>query len=172
MEKLQGYQEVSPKEITENYIRLIADTWMLVTAGQTERFNTMTANWGGAGYLWNKPVVFVFIRPQRYTFEFTEQQESFTLSFLGESHREALSLCGKVSGRDVDKVKEAGLTPGLTAEGHIAFEEAELILDCRKMYAGYFRPEEFIDSALVEKVYAQGDFHKVYIAEIVKAWKK
>lgn len=77
-----GYKQIDPKEIPGNLIKLIADEWMLVTAGTQEKFNTMTANWGGAGYLWNRPVAFVFIRPERYTYEFAEKSEMFTLSFM------------------------------------------------------------------------------------------
>ena len=65
-------EKIDPAWITENFISLIGREWMLVTAGDASRFNTMTASWGGVGYLWNKPVVFVFVRPERYTFEFIE----------------------------------------------------------------------------------------------------
>lgn len=163
---------VKPKEIADNYIKLIGDDWMLVTAGDTGSFNTMTASWGCAGYLWNKPVVFIFIRPQRYTFEFLEDKEMFTLSFFEQKYRPALSLCGSVSGRDTDKIKESGLTPTMTGDGNIIFREARLVLECKKLYAEFLNTEAFIDKTIPEKVYGEGDFHKVYIAEIVNAWEK
>lgn len=165
-------RSVDPLQWKENYIRLIAKDWMLVTAGDPATFNTMTANWGGVGYLWNKPVVFIFIRPQRYTFEFVEREERFTLSFLPEKYRQALVLCGRVSGRDSDKVKEAGLTPEVTETGNIVFREARLMMECRKLYAGFLRPEEFVEAGIVPEVYAAGDFHKVYVAEIEHAWER
>lgn len=84
---------------------------MLVTAGNAEKFNMMTASWGGLGFLWNRPVAFVFIRPQRYTFDFVERNEGFTLSFFGEEYRKVLQLCGTKSGREIDKVAETKLTP-------------------------------------------------------------
>ena len=98
-------EKIDPAWITENFISLIGREWMLVTAGDASRFNTMTASWGGVGYLWNKPVVFVFVRPERYTFEFIERCDCFTLSFLCEEYREAYKVCGSRSWRDTDIVK-------------------------------------------------------------------
>lgn len=166
------FQSITPKEITDNMVKLIGDQWMLVTAGDSARFNTMTASWGGIGYLWNKPVVFIFIRPQRYTFGFIEEQEHFTLSFFTEQYREALKLCGTTSGRDGNKVEKAGLTPRITSAGNVAFEEARLILECRKLYADFMNPAAFIDPTIVEGTYPGKDFHKVYVAEIVNVWEK
>ena len=105
------FLNIAPASIEENLISLIGDKWMLVTAEKADgTVNTMTASWGGAGVIWNKPSAFVFIRPQRYTFEFTEEADIMTLSFFGEERRDALKLCGRVSGRDCDKIRDAGLT--------------------------------------------------------------
>ena len=103
-------KKIAPKDIDKNVIKLIGQDWMLVTAGDQEKFNMMTASWGSMGYLWNKPVVMVFVRPQRYTFEFTEKKDEFTLSFFDEKYRHALNVCGSVSGRDVNKVQESART--------------------------------------------------------------
>ena len=92
-------RKIEAKNIDKNVIKLIGQDWMLVTAGDQEKFNMMTASWGSMGYLWNKPVVMVFVRPQRYTFEFTEKKDEFTLSFFDEKYRHALNVCGSVSGR-------------------------------------------------------------------------
>lgn len=163
---------LNPKEISEKAIGLIADRWMLVTAGTRERFNTMTANWGGMGYLWNKPVVFVFVRPNRYTFGFMEENETFTLSFLGEEYRETLKICGTLSGRDTDKVTRAGLTPEFTEQGNVTFAQADMVLECRKLYADMIRPERFLDPSPDTKWYSNGTYHKMYIAEITGAWRR
>lgn len=169
---VKTFQVVNPKEIDENAIKLIGDKWMLVTARDSAKFNMMTASWGTIGYLWNKPVVFIFIRPQRYTFGFLEEKENFTISFFGEQYRDALKICGSMSGRDVNKLEKTGLTPRYTEAGSVAFEEANLILECKKMYADFLNPEAFIDTAIVSAHYPAKDFHKVYVAEIVKAWEK
>lgn len=165
-------QKINPKEIDENVIRLIGDEWMLVAAGDREKFNMMTASWGSMGFLWNKPVVMVFVRPQRYTYEFTEKEDMLTLSFFGEQYRRALNVCGSVSGRDTDKVKESGLTPYFTEAGNPAFEEASLVLECRKLYVDFLKEEAFVDSKIVDAQYKQKDFHKMYVVEIVNAWVK
>ena len=81
-------KKIEVKELKDNMFETISKEWMLVTAGTKDKFNTMTANWGGIGFLWNKPVAFIFIRPERYTLDFIEQNDYLTLSFLGEEHKD------------------------------------------------------------------------------------
>ena len=125
---------IAIKDLSENFFEVIGKEWMLVTAGNKDHFNTMTASWGGIGFLWNKPVVYVFIRPERYTFEFIEKSEYFTLSFLGEEHKDAHKVCGSKSGRDMDKVAATGLTPYFTELGNPCFEESRLTLQGKTLY--------------------------------------
>jgi len=141
---------------------------MLITAGTMESWNTMTASWGAMGELWFKPVVFAFIRPQRYTREFVEREEVFTLSFFDESHRKALNFCGANSGRDCDKAAETGLTPFATDGGSVAFEEARLVLECRKLYFQNINPEHFLDDSIDTKCYPEKDYHRMYVGEVLR----
>ena len=131
-------KEIKVNELTDNLFETISKEWMLVTAGTKDKFNTMTANWGGAGFLWNRPVAFIFIRPERYTFDFIEQNDYLTLSFLGEEHKEIHKICGSKSGRDMDKVKATGLSPLFTENGSITFEQARLTFECKKRLSGNF----------------------------------
>jgi flavin reductase (DIM6/NTAB) family NADH-FMN oxidoreductase RutF len=168
-----GFKLIKSEDIDGNLIKMIEKEWMLITAGNEAAINTMTANWGGVGYLWNKPVVFVFIRPERYTYGFVEENSGFTLTFFDESFRKALNLCGTKSGRDCNKIAEAGLTPYFTEAGNPAFEEASLIIECRKLYAETLSKDAFIDSEPLEMHYrTKGNIHKMYIAEIEKVWVK
>ena len=118
---------IEPSLVKDNFIEIIGKEWMLVSAGDKDKFNMMTASWGGVGFLWNKPVVFVFIRPERYTREFVDAKGAFTLSFLGEEHKTAHKICGAKSGRDIDKVAATGLTPYFTDLGNPCFEESRWI---------------------------------------------
>ena len=165
-------EHMTPFELNENLFSLLDREWMLITARDTEtgKINTMTASWGGFGILWNKPVAFVFIRPQRYTFEFTEKTDGMTLSFFSGEYRDALKLCGRVSGRDCDKIKEAGLTPVLIGE-RAAFAQARMVMSCRKLYADDLKEGAFIDPALLSN-YSAGDYHTMYIVEIEGIQKK
>ena len=152
----------------ENAFDLIGKQWMLVTAGCEEKFNTMTASWGGIGWLWNKPVAFVFIRPERYTHEFIEANERLTLSFYGEEHRKALQLCGTKSGRATDKVAATGLTPVAPESGSMTFAEARLTLECRKLFKASMHEANFIDKSLLDRWYGDhGGLHDVYVVEIL-----
>ena len=152
---------------SENLISLIKDDWMLVTAGSEESFNTMTANWGGMGFLWNKPVAFIFIRPERYTHDFLEENDRLTLSFYAEDYREALRICGTKSGRDINKVEATGLTPVALESGAMTFSEARLTLDCHKLFKAPMQATDFIDKEILNTWYgAKGGLHDMYIVEI------
>jgi len=98
IEKL--FRKINPEDVRGNVFSMIGNDWMLITAGKRNHYNMMTASWGSAGVLWKKPVIFVFIRPQRYTYEFIEKQANFTVSFFNEEYRDLLNLCGTTSGRD------------------------------------------------------------------------
>ena len=163
-------KKIDPKELTLNPIKLIGSDWMLVTSGTMDNFNTMTASWGGVGFLWNRAVAFVFIRPQRYTFEFVEKNDMLTLSFFGEEYRKALSFCGSHSGRDTDKIAATGLSPYATESGNIAFRQASVVLECRKLYKQDMTPDAFIDKKIINKWYPEKDFHRCYVVEIVNLW--
>src|SRR5574344_825163 len=169
---MNNFMEISPKDITENPFKLIGSDWMLVTSGTPAKFNTMTASWGGVGILWNKPVAFTFIRPQRYTYEFLEEEEYFTLSFFTQDYKEALKLCGSKSGRDTDKVAATGLTPAF--DGTIPyFKEAKTVLVCRKLYNQFLNEESLFDTSLTSNYKDdKSDWHKMYISEICKVLVK
>jgi len=171
---LKGFKAIDPKSISDNMIKLIGDEWMLISSREpsSDRFNMMTASWGNAGFLWNKPVFTCFVRPQRYTYEFTEKSDIITLSFFGDSCRDALKLCGSKSGRDCDKAKEAGLTPRLDIDGAVFFDEARLVITGRKLYADMLHDEAFIDRSIVPACYKAGDFHKFYVCEMTGVYVK
>ena len=151
----------------EDIINLIDKQWMLVTAGDESSFNTMTASWGAVGNLWNRPVAIIFIRPERYTHEFLENGGRVSLSFFVEQYRDALKLCGSRSGRDCDKVAEAGLTAQALDNGTMVFDQARLTLDCRQLFRTEMTEADFIDKSLLEKWYgAKGGMHTVYVLDI------
>lgn len=158
-------------DVEESAVKLIGKEWMLITPGNPDDFNTMTASWGGLGELWNKNVAFTFIRPQRYTFGFAEEHDFFSLSFLPKEYRKALAIAGSKSGRDCDKVSEAGITPVMTDNG-VAFAESRLVLECKKLYAGFLDAELFIDKSILKEHYPENDLHKMYIGEIFRTWIK
>ncbi len=161
------FREIAPPEITDNVFKLIDQDWMLVTAGSPDHFNTMTASWGGLGSLWHELVSFVFVRPQRYTYQFMEAASHFTLTFFDEEHRDVLNYCGTHSGRDVDKIAQTGLTPVTGETGAVYFVEARLVLECKKLYAQDLTAENFVDMAVRREIYPTDDFHRVYVGQIV-----
>lgn len=160
----------------EDAFCLIGKEWMLITAGTPEKFNMMTASWGGIGWLWNKPVAFIFVRPERFTYQFTEQSGHITLSFFGSdpSLRKMLSFCGSASGRDHDKAAESGLTPVATAHGAVTFSQSRLVIEGRKLFRSEFRPENFLDAECLDRWYSDqpgGTLHTMYILEIENVYK-
>lgn len=162
-----AWKEIKPEELNLNPFTAIGKEWMLITAGTKENCNTMTASWGGLGVIWGKPSVTAYIRQTRYTKEFTDREAYFTLSFFGEAYREALNLCGTVSGRDKDKIKEAALTP-CDVGGTAAFEEARLVFVCRKQFRQFMSPEGFDVKENDARWYPDRDYHTMYIGSIEK----
>ncbi len=165
---MKNFQEITVKDLNENAFKLIGTDWTLITAGNKDSLNTMTASWGGVGVLWNKNVAFIFVRPQRYTREFLDNNDNFTLSFF-DGMRDSLTICGRKSGRDCDKIAEAGLTPVFTEKAPY-FDEARLVLVCRKLYRQRLSEDSIIDKSIL-KEYANNDFHYMYVAEIEKVLK-
>ena len=143
--------------------------WLLLAAGDFGKrdFNCMTISWGSLGVVWNKPFAMVLVRPTRHTWLFMEKSDSFTLSAFPEERRAALSYCGSHSGRDEDKVKACGLTPiASRSVPSPGFDEAELLIECRKMYFADLQPGHFLDPA-IEDNYPRKDYHRVYFGEIL-----
>lgn len=142
--------------------------WMLLTSGDiNDKFNTMTVAWGSIGTMWNKPFVQVVVRPTRYTYEFTEKYDSFTLTAFPEKYKSALKLLGTKSGKNIDKIKEAALSPKRSQiVSAPTFNEAELSIECLKIYWDDLKPENFLKS-WIDKNYPLKDYHRVYFGEIV-----
>ena len=164
---MSEFQIMKPEDWNQNVFQTIGKDWLLITAKKGNQVNTMTASWGGMGILWGKPVVYIFIRPQRYTREFVESADSFSISILGEEHRKTLSYFGTVSGRDEDKIGKSGLA--LTEDQNVPyFADARAYLICRKLYVQNLEPTCFIDASCDEKWYPQKDYHTMYIAEIIR----
>ncbi len=149
----------------------IGKDWFLVTAGDIEKFNAMTASWGFMGVMWNKNCAITVIRPQRYTKEFIDNSEYFTMSFFGEECRDALKFCGANSGRDCDKMEKTGLVP-VEIENAVTFEQAEMVLVCKKLYAQEMTGDSFVVKSISDANYQAGDFHIAYYGEVVKAFVK
>ena len=122
--------------------------------------------------MWNYPVAVAVIRPQRFTYEFTEREDKLTLSFLGEEYRKALTYCGTHSGRDEDKIANAGLSVAFTESDTPAIAQARLVLECKKLYVSDIKAENFLDQTIIERWYPEKDFHRAYVLQILKAYIK
>lgn len=163
-------KKIDLKTAKINPISLIGEEWMLITAGNSLKYNMMTASWGFMGFMWNKPCVQIGVRPQRYTMEFLEKEDYFTLTFFG-NNKDVHTVCGKKSGRDIDKTKECNLTPQVHSTGSIYFKEAGMVFVCKKLYMDKLKANNFIDKNLIEKNYPNDDFHNMITAEIVDAFE-
>jgi flavin reductase (DIM6/NTAB) family NADH-FMN oxidoreductase RutF len=159
-------------------------TWFLLTAGTlpekspaptppssaqpTPRsFNSMTVSWGGLGFMWGKPLAIVVVRPQRHTFEYLDKSPDFTLCAFGESHRATLNFLGTKSGKEIDKLALSGLTPipGGGGANSPAFDQAELILACRKTYWQDLDPKHFL-ADYIDPLY-RSDYHRIFFGEVL-----
>ncbi|MEG0823501.1 MAG: flavin reductase [Erysipelotrichaceae bacterium] len=154
-----------------NPFEMIGKQWMLVTAKNNDKVNTMTASWGGLGVMWGKEVAFVVIRPQRYTKEFIDASNELSLSFYKEEYRKALSYFGSVSGKDEDKINKMGFHT-LYKDGIPYFEEAETILFGKVLYKQPMEAKFLIEQDIDSKWYSNHDYHELYIVEITNTMKR
>ncbi len=158
--------EIRQTEFQANSFQLFDRDWALLTAGTPGKFNTMTIAWGGLGTLWGKPVATVYVKPIRYTHEFLEANEYFTVSFYDKEYRRAMGLLGSLSGRDCDKVSKAGLTP-VALTNSVTFQEAKETLVCRKIYRQEL-DREAMPQEVVQAFYETEAPHTMYIGEVVE----
>lgn len=165
-----AHKEISIKELNVNPVTMFSDGWAILTAGSKNDCNGMTVSWGAIGEIWGKAAMFVFVRPQRYTHDFCEKSDYFTVSCFGGKEREALSFFGSKSGRDYDKFRETGLTA--KADGDYVYcDEAELVFLCKKSAKTILQPENFFDGE-INDCYKANDYHDIYVGEIVKVLVK
>lgn len=163
-------KEINYKEMQFNPFNLIGNDWMLVTAGnQQSGCNTMTISWGHLGCLWghNDPTAVIYIRQSRFTKQFVDAEPYFTLSVMDSSFKKQMAYLGSTSGRDEDKIAKAGLTP-VYADNTVYFEEAKLVLVCKKVYAAEIQPSGIIYQETIDQSYPQGDYHTMYVGKIEK----
>jgi flavin reductase (DIM6/NTAB) family NADH-FMN oxidoreductase RutF len=145
----------------------IGNEWALLSSGDEKHFNAMTISWGSLGFIWQRPVVTVLVRPPRYTHKFMDEFERFSVSFYDRKYRKALNILGSKSGRDIDKTALSGLTPAFV-DGVPTFKEAYLTVIARKIYRGQLESAGFLVPAVDEESYPKKDYHTVYFAELVK----
>ena len=168
---MSTFKKIEPITLAENTFKLIGKDWMLITAGNLDNYNTMTASWGAFGVLWNKNTSTIYVRPTRYTYEFLEKNEYYSLSFFSEKYRSALNFCGANSGKDVEKAEKTGLTP-LKGDFGVFFGEARLVIECKKIFYTDLDPKKFLDKKIDLKNYPKKDYHRIYIGEILNCLSK
>ena len=166
------WQEIAPTDIDLNPVRMIDKDWLAVSAGKEGDMNLMTISWGTIGELWGKPVFTVFVSTSRYTFQFMEENDYFTVSHFPESMRDKLSYLGRVSGRNEDKVAGAGLTVEFTDLGNPIYAESDLAIECKKLYGQQFDPSLMPAEQRAWYERSGLGIHYMYIGEIVHVWKK
>jgi flavin reductase (DIM6/NTAB) family NADH-FMN oxidoreductase RutF len=160
---------ISIERFLTHPIKLWETDWLLLTSGDftSGHYNCMTIGWGSVGVMWGRPFIQVVVRPHRYTYTFMEQYPSFTVCAFPKQYRQALNLLGTKSGRDGDKIAEAGLTPqASTIIASPCFAEAELVLECEKIYWSDFDPTHFIDPG-IDRNYTKKDYHRSYYGHIL-----
>lgn len=165
------FQEIAPENFKISPFKWVGNDWLLIAAEKDKRVNAMTASWGTMGVLWQRNVAIVFIRPHRYTYEFVEGSDTFSLNFFEPDRHKMLEYFGSTSGRDEDKIATAGLTV-TRRDGAPYFAEAKASLLCRKLYAQPLLEELFIDKTPIRENYPLKDFHTIYVGEVLRILAK
>ena len=152
-------------EFNTEIFGLFKKRWGLVTVGDEKKFNTMTVSWGGLGTIWGRPVATVYVRTSRYTHEFMDNYEYFTVSFYSEDKKKILGVLGSKSGKDIDKMHDSGLTPVKAGES-MTFKEAQTTIVCKKLFKQRVELSN-IPQDIVEQYYSTDAPHDMYIGEVV-----
>jgi len=163
-------REIKTRQLNENFFEVMKSEWALLTAGTLDKFNTMTIGWLTAGIIWGKDVITCYVRPSRYTYEFIQDNDLFTISFYYPQYCNLLSHLGTHSGRDEDKVKTVGFHP-IELNHAVSFEEARMTIICKKIY-DQAMDETQMQTFGIERYYPRGDYHRFYIGEIIKIYVK
>ncbi len=166
-----AFEKINVNDLMFSPVEAIGEDWGILTGVSGKGFNSMTVSWGSVGVLWSKPVVFAFVRPHRYTYQFLEDGEMFSLAIMNKALHKKMAVFGSKSGRDIDKYKESGLT--VSYEEGVPFpEEAETVFICKKIANGDIKPDWFLDKNIDPDNYPKKDYHRMYIGEIVGVLKK
>ena len=168
---MDNFKEININDLYLNPFTKIGKDWMLITAKYNDEVNTMTASWGGLGFMWGKNVAYTVIRPQRYTKEFIDNSDFFSLCFFNEEYKKTLSYLGSVSGRNENKIEKSNLSV-IKYNNVPLFEEAKLILICKKLYRQDLKYTSFIEKDLDNIWYKNKDYHTLYISEITNVFVK
>lgn len=157
------------KDFNTNLFKLWEDQWFLLTSGDFKSgdYNTMTVAWGSLGIMWSVPFAQAVVRPTRYTYDFMNKYSDFTLCAFPKKYQKDLSFLGSHSGRDGNKLTHTSLTP-CSSDKILSpsFEEAELIIECEKMYEQDMDPTKFLHNFIHTK-YKENDYHRIYFGKIV-----
>ena len=169
---MRKWKEISPDKFKEDPFTMIGQDWMLIAAESEGRANAMTAAWGGLGVIWAKNAAFIFIRESRFTKKLVDGSDTFSLCFFDhDKYLNMYGYMGSISGRDQDKIAQTQLTLVHDAEGTPYFEEASLVILCRKLSATEITADQFIDPTIDAQHYSDKDYHTMYIGEVLKILK-
>lgn len=161
--------KIDVNTLSFNPFERMANDWFLVSAGTCDSWNTMTAAWGNVGVMWGKPLATAFVRESRYTHEFIEKNDCFTITFLKDGQKETLGVLGSKSGRDMDKMKDSGLTP-LFLDGQPSFDEASLVFVCEKRLVTLLDETMFLKQETLDRWYGDHNMHTMYMGEIISCY--
>ncbi len=164
--------KIYPKDFNESVFKIVGDDWMLITAGNKSKANTMTASYGCFGNLFSKDVAMIFVRPERYTYDFLENSNTFSLSFFDSEYKDKLAYCGRISGRNENKFEKCGFSLNYAQDETPFIEQGRITIICKKIYRQNIEKECFTDMSPYEKTYSNGGMHRMYIGEILDIIRK
>ena len=170
----QLFKPISHKEI-DNVFTLVGESFPVITAGKQNNYNSMTGSGGGLGLLLKKPTTWCIIRADRYTLEFIEKEQTYTMSYFSNEYKEQIIFLGSKSGKNSNKMKEVKLTSIQTPCGNMSFRESKLIIDCKLMQITTVKTDDFYiqeDKDFLNEAYKEANFYRKYVfGEITHIWR-
>ncbi len=162
-------KKVELESLVLNWVKSIHHDWAVITVQDKGKVNGMTINWAQMGWLWNKHVVSLYVRPQRHTYPLINEEDTFSLAFFDESFRKELAYLGRVSGRDEDKLQVCNFTTSLLDETPV-IDQAKMVFTLKKLHVSDLKEDDFTTTAITDSAYPEKDYHRVIVAEIVSCY--
>lgn len=170
MNEKHKFQPMPIYEMDFNPFRQFKEDKCAIVTEVDGKANAMTASWGAMGEMWCKDVITIYIRESRFTRELLDKSETFSVNFFDMSNVEnkmALQIFGSESGRDKDKIKEMGFNINHSLNTPF-LDESNLVFLCSKLSRTEIKSGDFFNPRINDKFYEDGDYHIMYIAEIIR----
>jgi flavin reductase (DIM6/NTAB) family NADH-FMN oxidoreductase RutF len=154
----------------ETFSKLENPGLLLVGTNKAGKSNVMTIGWGLIGTFWRMPVFMIAVRPTRYTHEFIEESGEFTVNVPTDDMDKIVEICGTISGRKTDKIKECKLTLKKAKKIKTpTIKQCKIHYECQVVHKLKINPKQ-VPLDIKQELYPKPDYHTLYFGKILAVY--